>query len=890
VANLSYPAHWEADVVLRDGGTAHLRPIRPDDADRLRRFHARLSDETIYFRFFSLLRELSDKDVAKFTNVDHVDRVALVATVGEEIIGVVRYERVSPLLAEVAFNIEDDYQGRGVGSVFLEHIAAAARERGVARFVADVLPTNRKMLRVFKDAGYVVGNEMEDGVFRLEFSLEPTEDSRAVTFDREHRAEAESVRRLLHPASVAVVGASRAPRSIGRVVLRHIVDGGFTGSVYAVNAAAEDVGGVSSYASLADVPGHIDLAVLAVPAADVEGVVSQASAKGVRGLVVVSSGFAETGDAGGERQRRLVRAARGAGMRVVGPNSFGLLVTDPEVSLNASLSPVMPPRGRLGFFSQSGALGVALLDNVAGRGLGISSFVSAGNRVDVSGNDLMQFWEDDPSTDAVMLYLETIGNPRKFSRVARRLSRRKPVVVVKSGRAHSLAPHGHLVRETTAPAAAVDALFRGAGVIRVANIHAMFDIGALVAHQPLPAGRRVAIVGNSDALALLASDACEQARLEVVGEPRELGADATGADFAVALEEVFARDDVDSVIALFIPLLATPDAQVAGVLAHAAGASGKTVVSTFLGIRGVPEALRDTSGGSVPDVGERSVPSYPTPEDAVGALAAVTDYAEWRATPAGNAVQPAGLDVRAARDLVAAALPEDDGSNAVDLDQDQLHALLACYGMELWPTVPAPTAGDAVTAAAQLGYPVALKTTAPHLLHRSDLGGVRLNIDDEAELIGTHAAMTDRLGAGSSAHFVLQRMAPAGVACVLRSIEDPLFGPVVSFGLGGVATELLDDWSHGIPPLTDSDLRELVHSVRAAPLLYGHRGSEPVDTGRLEDLLSRVARLADDLPEVARLELNPVVAATQGCSVLGAAVRLARPRARTDRVARALRG
>ena len=354
-----YPAHWEADVVLRDGGTAHLRPIRPDDADRLRRFHGRLSDETIYFRFFSLLRELSDKDVARFTVVDHVDRVALVSTVGDEIIGVVRYERVSPDLAEVAFNIEDSYQGRGVGSVFLEHIAAAARERGVARFVADVLPSNRKMMRVFQDAGYVVGHEMDEGVVRLEFGLEPTENSLAVTFDREHRAEAESVRRLLHPASVVVVGASRSPRSIGRVVLAHIVDGGFPGSVYVVNPATDDVGGVSSYASLADVPGHVDLAVVAVPAGEVESVVTEAAAKGVRGLVVVSAGFAETGAAGRELQRRSVRAARGAGMRVVGPNSFGLLVTDPEVSLNASLSPVMPAQGRLGFFSQSGALGEA---------------------------------------------------------------------------------------------------------------------------------------------------------------------------------------------------------------------------------------------------------------------------------------------------------------------------------------------------------------------------------------------------------------------------------------------------------------------------------------------------------------------------------------------------
>ena len=426
-------------------------------------------------------------------------------------------------------------------------------------------------------------------------------------------------------------------------------------------------------------------------------------------------------------------------------------------------------------------------------------------------------------------------------------------------------------------------------MIRVATIHAMFDVGALVAHQPLPAGRRVAIVGNSDALAVLAADACEEAGLEVVDEPRRLGGDADAADFAAALEEVFARDDVDSVVALFIPPPATPHEEVASALARAAGSSAKTVVSTFLGMRGLPVALRDTSAGSSNDVGERSVPSYPTPEDAVRALAAVTDYAGWRATPAGNAVQPSGLDVRAARDLVAAAL-RSAGDDPVELGQDRLRALLACYGIDLWPTLPAATGADAVAAAAGLGYPVALKTTAPHLRHRSDLGGVRLNIDDEPELLGAHAAMAQRLGQGSAAHFVVQRMAPTGVACVLRSVEDPLFGPVVSFGLGGVATELLDDWSHGIPPLTDSDLHGLVRSVRAAPLLFGHRGSDPVDTAQLEDLLARVARLADDLPEVALLELNPVIVGREGPSVLGAAARLARPRARTDRVARALPG
>jgi acyl-CoA synthetase (NDP forming)/RimJ/RimL family protein N-acetyltransferase len=882
---LPYPAHWEADVVLRDGGTAHLRPIRPDDAERLVRFYSRLSDETIYFRFFSLLRELSDKDVARFTTVDHVDRVALIATVGEEMLGVVRYERIEPDVAEVAFNIEDAQQGRGVGSVFLEHIAAAARERGISRFVADVLPNNRKMLRVFRDAGYVVQQAMDDGVVRLEFDLEPTENSRSVTQEREHRAEATSVRRLLRPASVVVVGASRAPRAIGHRVLRNVVQGGFTGLVHAVNREAQQVSGVTSYRRVADVPGELDLAVIAVPAEEVDEVVSDCAAKGVQALVVVSTGFAEAGPEGEARQLRLVRQARGSGMRVIGPGSFGVVVTNPEVSLNASLSPVLPPRGKVGFFSQSGALGIALLDNVVSRGLGISSFVSAGNRVDVSGNDLMQFWEDDDDTDAVLLYLESLGNARKFSRVARRLARRKPVVVVKAG-ARSGRPHGHVVRTSTAPAAAVDALFRQAGVIRVDTIHAMFDVGALVAHQPLPRGPRVAIVGNSDALAVLAADACVAAGLELAGEPRQLGAHASAEEFSSALDEIFADEQVDSVVALFISPLVTPDRVVAAALASAAAGADKTVVATYLGMPGVREGLRATDA-------KGSVPAYASPEDAVHALAAATAYATWRSTPAGNAVEPAGLDVKAARVVVDRLLDARrlvDDSQTANLSQDELRDLLACYGVDLWRTRRAATIEDAVAAADELGYPVALKTTAPHLRHRSELGGVRLDLADEPELRAAYDGMLARLGDTSAAFYVVQAMAPPGVATVISSIEDPLFGPVVSFGLGGVATELLDDRSYAIPPLTDTDLQDLVRGVRAAPLLFGHRGSEPVDTGRLEDLLARIARLADDLPDVAELSLNPVLVHADGLAVLSGSARLARSAGRTDRGPRALLG
>ena len=874
----AYPSHWEADVVLRDGGTAHLRPVRPDDADRLRRFYARLSDETIYFRFFSLVRELSQRDIERFTVVDHHDRVALIATIADEMVGVVRYERLDADTAEVAFTIEDAHQGRGIGSVFLEHVAAAARERGISRFVADVLPANNKMLHVFEEAGYVVDHKFDDGVARLSFDLEPTEDSLAVTYSREHRSEAASVRRLLEPRSVAVAGASRDPDSVGQTVLRHLLAAGFTGPVHAVNRQVRKVAGVTSYPTVRDVPGDLDLVVVAVPAGEVESVVTDCAAKGVRGLVVMSTGFAETGADGAVLQRRLVALARGNGMRVLGPSSLGVLNTDERVRLNASLSPMVPAPGRVGFFSQSGALGVALLDTAVRRGLGLSTFVNAGNRVDVSGNDLLQFWEEDDATEAVMLYLESIGNPRKFSRIARRLARQKPVVVVKSGRGRGEVPHGHLVRGTRAPAAAIDALFRRAGVIRVESIHQMFDVAQLVAHQPLPEGPRVAVVGNSDALAVLAEDAAEEAGLQVVATTT-LGPDAGPEEFEEALASVFADEGVESVVALFIPPLRTRDAEVAEVLARTARGAGKTVVSTFLGMPGVPEALRVEEGR------RGSVPSYPSAEDAVRTLAAVTSYAAWRATPAGHTVVPSGLDVRAARAAVVEMLGDRDETV---LDDAALARLLACYGIEVREAVAVEDVDAAVAAADRLGYPVALKALAPHLRHRRELGGVRLDIDDAEEMRTAYVALRERLG--DVGPFAVQRMAPTGVACRLATVEDPLFGPVVSFGLGGMATDLLGDRAYGVPPLTDADLSGMVRSVRTAPLLLGHGGAPAADLPALEDLLARLARLADDLPEVAELELNPVVASSTGASVLAATGHLAHPQARTDRGARALPG
>ena len=869
-----YPAHWEADVVLSDGATAHLRPIRPDDADRLVEFYGRVSDDSKYFRFFAPYPTLSPRDVETFTQVDHTDRVALIVLTGDEMIAVGRYERIDAGQAEVAFLVEDDHQGRGVGSVLLEHLAQAARERGIGRFVAEVLPHNHKMITVFSEAGYTIASRLTDGIVHVEFEIRPTDDSIDVMTAREHRAEARSIQRLLTPRSVAVIGASRSRDKVGHALVRNLVRGGFTGPVYAVNPDATAVSGVPAYPSVRDVPGEVDLALVAVPADAVADVVLDCAARGVKGLVVVSAGFAETGPDGRERQGELVRIARSHGMRVVGPNCLGIVNTDPAYSLNASMAPVVPPPGRVGFFSQSGALGIAILEAVAARGLGLSTFVSAGNRADVSGNDLLQYWYDDPATEVVLLYLESLGNPRKFSRLARMVAAEKPVVAVKSGRSTQGVPLGHTVRVTDTPVAALDAMFRQSGVIRVDTLAEMFDVAQALALQPLPAGPRVAVVGNSDSLGLLAADAAAAAGLEVVGAPDDLGPRATAADFEQALTRLVDDPGVDSVVVVYVPTLESGRAEeVARVLAAVAAPGTKPVVTTFLGSGGVPEALRLLDDRGVP--GRGSVPSYPSPEEAARALAHVTSYAQWRVRPRGDVPVIDGCDAETARKLVAAERAGRPGGGP--LEGPALSELLANYGITLLEMVPVATVDDAVRAGERLGWTVVLKATAPHLRHRPDLADVWRNIDTPDEMRDAWATMCRTLTDPATAGCVVQPMAPPGVPVTVRAQEDALFGPVVSFGVSGVTTELLGDRSYRIPPLTDVDAAAMVREVKAAPLLLGYRGGAMADVRAVEDLLHRVSRLIDDLPEVADVELGPVLVGTEGLAVVNASAHVATP-------------
>ncbi|MGB8650285.1 MAG: GNAT family N-acetyltransferase [Mycobacteriales bacterium] len=868
---MTYPAHWEADVVLADGGTVHLRPITPEDGDRLRAMHSRLSPDTVYMRFFSMVRTLSARDVERLTNVDHDERVAFVALLRDEIVGVVRYFRHPGTAdAEVAVVVEDAHQGRGMGPLLLEHLAAAGRERGIERFVANVLPSNVRMLQVFRSAGFEIERHMADGYVELVYPIRPTEASLQVSRAREHRAEARSVARLLAPQAIAVVGASREPGTAGHEVFRSLLDHGFDGPVYPVNPAAAHVGSVRAYADIRDVPDEVDLAVVALPASQVAEAVRTCVEKKVRGLVVVSGGFLDAGEEGQARLAEVVRTAREGGMRLIGPNAMGVVNTDPAVSMHATFAVGSATPGRVGIFSQSGALAGTVLAETSARSLGISTFVSIGDRADVSGNDLLQYWQQDDRTDVVLLHLQGFGNPRKFARIAREVGRAKPVVALKSGRGE---------RDV-----AVDALFRSAGVIRVDTLAQLFETAQLLATQPLPAGPKVGIVGTSTALASLAADSCLSVGLEVVplseplqaelralvgttqtANPVDLGPLASAASFATALRLVATSGEVDALLALV-----TPHGDDEGLAAALRDLGADLpVLASFLGHDGLPSDLAVPDGAEL--AGRGSVPSYASPESAAIALARAARYAAWRATPEGE-VPVLAVDTDGARELV-----RDRPQDGTWLEDGQ--ELLQAYGLTTWPTARVATVEQAVVAAQELGWPVALKHPDDRWRNRVDVGAVRLAIDTPDEMAVEWASVQDLLG---PTDLLVQPMAPSGVSTVVRLVQDPAAGPLLSLRLGGVAADLLADPLVRTLPLTDRDAADLVRSIRGASLLEGF------DTGALEDVLHRVARMAEDLPEVAEVLLDPVLVGRSGVTLLHAGVRLLPPGLDPERLARRL--
>lgn len=926
-ADPGYPADWEADVVLRDGATAHLRPITPGDQQALLEMFHGQSENTIYLRFFSHKTTLTRRELTRYTTVDHRDRVCFIILLGAQLIGVGRYDRVGQAPeAEVAFMIADAHQGRGIGSILLEHLAAAARENGIDRFTAEVLPENRSMLHVFVEAGYDVARRFDDGVVALDFPIDPTERSLSVMVSREHRAEARSTARVLTPRSIAVIGASADPSNGGHTVVSNLVAGGFTGALYGVNPTPFEQEGMIHRPDLEGLEGQVDLAVVTVPLEAVLEVVEACGRAGVHAVVVLTGGWAESGAEGARRQQELVATARRHGMRVVGPASLGVLNTSPEHRVDATVLPRSPQPGTLGLFSQSGALGMLQSAAAVRHQVGVSTLVSAGNRADLSGNDMMQFWEEDPATVMCGLHLQSFGNPRKFSRIARRLALTKPVVVAKSEVTGLRLPPGHTGRITEAPAGALDAMLSQSGVIRVPTAEQLMDLAAVGTAQPLPAGSRTGLVSNAMALTRLMEDTAAGLDMPISRTRSDLDTSAGGADglrvVAEAVREALADPRTDAVVAAVIPIRGTTVAELADALceviaqhdrqaeeafssvAAEAAASAHdddaAVVAPSAGAVGdrvrphrkpvILAAVGDTEESAMSrihrDAQGRTLPVFLTPGAGVKALHELQAWAQWRAEEDEVATVPEDIDDAGAAALLELWTQDVRGEQLLKLDRERTAQLLETYGIGILPTVRFRDADDGLAAAARLGYPVALKSADPHLRRRLDLGGVRLHLDAPEQLRDAIASM--RRGEGAE-WLDVQSMAPTGQAVVLRATEDPLIGPVLSFGVAGDAESLLQDRAHRVPPLTDQEIGRMIREPLAAARLFGHGGQPPVDIAALQELIMRVSLLKDRHPQIARLELNPVLLSAQRLTVLDAEVRLGDAARRTDSARRAMR-
>ena len=823
--------HTPVDVVLSDGGTVHVRAIEPADDERLREFHSRLSPESIYLRFFSPKPRLTPKEVARFTNVDHDDREALVAVLGDDLIGVARYDKwPGPDEAEAAFVVDDAHQGRGVATVLLEHLAVLARGRGIRRFTAEVLPQNRPMLGVFSAVGFAIERTFEGGVVDVLLDLEEPASVTDTIEAREQRAESRSIARVLSARSIAVIGASSHPGTVGYEIFRLIVSRGFTGTVSPVNPSARQVAGVATVPTVADLEGDVQLGIIAVPAAAVRTAVEDCVAKRVRAVIVVSEGVTA------DERRALVDYARRHGVRLLGPASMGLVRVEGASTLHATFAAVPVKGGPVGISSQSGPLGLAMLDQADRLGLGVSTFVSLGDRGDLSGNDFLQFWYDDPVTEVVLMYTETFGNPRKFARVARRFSLRKPIVAVKTGGDRD----------------ATDALYEQAGVIRVSTVNEMFDIGRVLATQPRPRGPRVAIVTNATSPAALARAGFAAAGL-VEAAVVDLGHRAGAADFGGALDRVLNVADVDAVLVIDAPpLLASVDA-VAAIVEATASRGHKPVVAVSLGRGAGPLA----PGGRVP--------TFSFPEPAVAALGRACRYEAWRRGDHGHALSFTDLDLARVKALVAIALTARPSGTLLPVVT--MGELLGAAGIPFAAARTVATRQALLEAADELGYPVALKALGLSRPARSESSGVALDLQNLAEVDAAFERMSVALGPQAVAEVCVQQMAPGGVETRVMLATHAIFGPVVRFGLGGAFADAIDDQVSRALPLTDVDARQIVVSSRAAAVI------ETPDA--VTDVVARVAALAEAVPEIIRLDLNPVLVSSHGAWTVGASVHVA---------------
>jgi len=872
--------HETVDVILRDGSTLRLRAPVEADRQALVRFYEELSDRSLYMRFHGH-PTVDERLVEPVLDSDWIDRGALIASVSEggedHVVALANYVRLrDPSAAEVAFTVADSYQGRGIGTRLLEQLAARAAVNGIERFVGEVMADNARMIGVFERVGFDVSRTLAGGEVEMTFPIAPTADYASLVAQRDHTSVVASLRPFFQAESVAVIGASPRRGTIGGELFRNILDADYEGAAYPINRNGESVAGVRGYASIADIPESVDLVVVCVPAAAVANAAESALDAGVKAVCVISAGFAEVGSEGEERQRALLALIRAHGARLLGPNCLG--ISSATVRLNATFASRSAPPGNIGFSSQSGALGLALLEACESRGLGLSAFVSIGNKADVSSNDLIEWWEDDSTTDVVLLYLESFGNPRRFGTLARRVARTKPILAVKSGTtsAGARAASSHTAA-LAGSEAAVDALFRQAGVIRASSLEELIDVAALLSSQPMPRGRQVAVLTNAGGLGILCADACEAAGLDLpsladetirqiapllpaeasLANPVDMLGSATGESYRAVLPLLLADPGIDAVITLFVPAVSATAVDVAAAVAERSTSrdAEKPVLAVVMTAEGIPASLREGN----------SAAAFTYPESAARALGRAAERADWLRRPLGSVPDLGDIDHDAASKVVENALATPGGRW---LEPEEARALLVAYGVPLVAEQLTASTDDAVAAARSLGFPVVVKTAAAGA-HKTETGGIALDL-------GTDDAVrtaVERIGTP----VVVQRMVSGGTELLAGLVQDPVFGPLIAFGPGGVFAELIGQAAFRIAPLTDVDAEELVAEGKAGRLVRGFRGAPPSDAASLVDLIHRLSKLGLDIPAVAELDLNPVLGLPNGCVAVDARVRIAPP-------------
>jgi acetyl coenzyme A synthetase (ADP forming)-like protein len=882
----AYPQERESHIPLRDGSTVHVRPVRSDDDTAIRGFLEAVSPESIAFRFFGT--PSLDWIASWSLDVDYADRFALVAETGSpgRIVAHAAYIRIDAERAEVAFLVADAWQGKGISTIMLAQLAEIAQLHGISTFSAEVLAANHRMIDVFRGSGFPVDLRSEPDAIAIELPTSLSPEAIERFEERGRLAAVAAVRTVLEPRSVAVIGASRRRGTIGGEILHNLLAAEFNGPIYAVNVNADVVQSLPAYRSVADLPGPVDLGVIVLRAELVMQAARDCAAAGIRALIVISAGFAEVGEEGERRQQELVQICRDAGMRIVGPNCLGALNTNPAVRLNATFAPRQAQPGGIGFLSQSGGLGIAIIEAAGRLKMGLSSFVAVGNKADLSGNDFLQYWEQDSATQLVLLYLESFGNPRRFARVAPRVSARKPIVAVKSGRsaAGARATSSHTGAMLAGSDVTVDALFEQAGVIRTDTMHELFDVGTMLCAQPVPRGGRIAIVTNAGGPGILCADACqargmaiEELPMEVrrrlaellpvgasTANPVDMIASASAEHYRRTLEILVESDACDAIIVIFVPPLVTQAEDVAAAISDVGkSAPDTTFAAVFMTSQGIPSRLRE---------GNRSVPGYGFPEDAARAVAHAVRHGRWRRRNAGRIVEPAGTRQAQAAAIISEELRADRGW----LEPARVAELLGCYGLPLASMRVASDADAAIAVASEIGGPVALKAIAPGLLHKSDAGGVVLGLDGP-EAVRAGAVQIEAAVARSGHRLeglLVQPMAPAGVELIVGVVHDHSFGPVLACGAGGTTAELIKDVAVRITPVSDIDARQMVHSLKTFPLLQGYRGAPYADIEAIEDVLHRVSAMVEAHPEIAELDCNPLIAGPDGAVIVDARLRV----------------